>query len=71
MKARGGGDGVVGDGTVRKARRLNRGDLHGKGAEFMFARADRRAGHAGGRALVVARKRRNGRGAKGGREVDA
>jgi len=40
-------------------------------AEFMFARAGRRTGQAGVRASVVAGKRRNGRGAKGGREVDA
>jgi hypothetical protein len=62
---------VVGDGMVRKARHLNRGDLHGdKGGVHVCEGADRRTGHAGVRALVVARKRRNGRGAKGGREVD-
>jgi len=62
---------VVGDGTVRKAVHLNRGDLHGdEDGVHVRESADRRAGHAGVRALVVARKRRNGRGAKGGREVD-
>jgi hypothetical protein len=62
---------VVGDGMDRKATHLNRGDLPGdKGGVHVWEGADRRTGHAGVRALVVARKRRNGRGAKGGREVD-
>lgn len=62
---------MVGDGMVRKAVHLNRGDLHGnKGGVHVRKGADRRAGHAGVRALVVVGKRRNGRGAKGGRKVD-
>ena len=37
MKARVGDDGVVGDGMVRKAMHLDRGDLHGDKAVFMSA----------------------------------
>lgn len=50
---------MVGDGMVSKAAHLDRGDLQG------------RESLAGVRAPIVARKRRNGRRAKGGREVDA
>jgi len=50
---------VVGDGMDRTDTRSNRGDLC------------RRESGTGVRALIVARKRRNGRGAKGGRKVEA
>ncbi len=50
---------MVGDGMVRKAVYMNRGDLPGGESR------------AGVRAPIVAVKRRNGRGAKGRRKVDA
>ena len=50
---------VVGDGMVRKVVYVKQGDL---GSEESCP---------GVRALIVARKRRNGRGAKGGRKADA
>jgi hypothetical protein len=50
---------VVGDGMVRKGEYVKQGDLYA---------GERRTGV---RASIVALKRRNGRGAKGGREVDA
>jgi hypothetical protein len=51
--------GVVGDGMVRTAMYVKRGDLVGTESR------------PGVRASIVVRKRRNGRGAKGGRKVDA
>jgi hypothetical protein len=56
--------GVVGDGTVEKARHMKQRDLH----ETVTVREDRRAGV---RASIVAMKRGNARGAKGGRKVEA
>ena len=58
MKAATGGHKVVGDGMVWKGEYVKRGDLHV---------SERRAGV---RASIVAMKRSNGRGAKGGRKVD-
>jgi hypothetical protein len=49
---------VFGDGMDRKTRCVKQGDLSGC------------ENQAGVRALIVARKRRNGRGAKGRRKVD-
>jgi hypothetical protein len=50
---------VFGDGMERKTRYVKQGDLSGS------------ENQAGVRALIVARKRRNGRGAKGRRKVDS
>jgi len=55
---------------VRKVVYVKQGDLSGRRTEFMSQKAPK-SRRAGVRALIVARKRRNGRGAKGGREVDA
>ena len=55
---------MVGDGTAQTAEHMKQRDLH----ETVTARKGRRAGV---RASIVAMKRRNGRGAKGGREVEA
>jgi hypothetical protein len=60
---------VVGDGMVRKATRVNQGDLLVTKTVFMD-RVSRRAGRAGVRALIVAMKTRNGVGAKERRKVD-
>ena len=49
---------VFGDGMDQKTRYVKQGDLSGC------------ENQAGVRALIVARKRRNGRGAKGRRKVD-
>lgn len=54
---------------VRKATRVNQGDLLAKETVFMD-HWSRRAGRAGVRAPIVARKARNGGGAKGRRKVD-
>lgn len=61
---------MVGDGTVRKAWSVKRGDLPGTGAAFMAGRPEEPR-RAGVRASIVAEKRRNGRGAKGRREMDS
>ena len=70
MKATAEGREVVGGGMVRKVVYVKQGDLSGRRTEFMSQKAPK-SRRAGVRALIVARKRRNGRGAKGGREVDA
>ena len=49
--------------------RVKQGELAGVSTEFM-SHSDRRAGLSAVRAAVVALKRGNGRGAKGGRKVD-
>jgi hypothetical protein len=51
--------GVVGNGMVRKLAYVKQGDLYGWETRTEV------------RASIVALKRRNGRGAKGGRKVDA
>jgi len=61
---------VGGDGMVRKVVYVKRGDLSGRRTAFMNRKVPK-SRRAGVRALIVARKRRNGRGAKGGRKVDA
>src|SRR5208282_4382351 len=60
--------GVVGGGRVRKARHVNQGDLSGEGTGNEAAGKRPRAGRAGVRAPIVARKGRNGPGAKGAQE---
>jgi len=54
----------------RKAEYMNQGELLVKEPEFMQKDAEELE-RAAVRAFVVARKRRNGRGAKGRREVEA
>jgi hypothetical protein len=61
---------VVGDGMVRKVEYVKQGDLSGRRTAFMDQKGPK-SRRAGVRALIVAWKRRNGRGAKGGRKVDA
>jgi hypothetical protein len=62
---------VVGDGMISKAVHVKQGDLSvNEIPEFMLAEPKSR-GRTGVRAAIVARKRRNGRGAKGRREVNA
>jgi hypothetical protein len=61
---------VVGDGTGSTAVHVKQGDLGRERAVFMRSGAEEP--HAPGvRAVIVAGKRRNGRGAKGRREVTA
>jgi hypothetical protein len=60
---------VGGDGMVRKAMRVNQGDLQTK-RDGVHGPWSRRAVGAGVRVLIVARKSRNGEGAKGHRKVD-
>jgi hypothetical protein len=55
----------------RKLERYESGITSREGTEFMAAGRARRAGPAGDRAFIVARKRGNARGAKGGRKVEA
>ena len=54
----------------RKAGYVKKGDLFQARTAFKSV-MERRAAGTGVRAIIVAGKRRNGRGAKGGREVDA
>ena len=54
---------------VRKATRVNQGDLLAEETEFLD-RVSQRAEWAGVRALIVTRKLRNGSGVKGRRKVD-
>ena len=59
---------MVGDGMVVKATCIKQGGLPGVSGRSC---SDGQASHpAIVRAAIVARKRRNGRGAKGGRKVD-
>jgi hypothetical protein len=60
---------VGGDGMVRKATRVNQGDLLAD-KDGVHGRESRRAGRAGVRAFIVAMKTRNGVGAKERRKVD-
>lgn len=55
----------------QKEVRYESGITSRKGTEFMAASGARRAGPEGDRAFVVAKKRDNARGAKGGRKVEA
>ena len=55
----------------RKAKRVNQGDLSGEESAFIEAENPyEELTPTGGRASIVARKRRNGRGAKGRRKVE-
>jgi hypothetical protein len=60
---------VFGDGMVRKAARVNQGDLSRR-QDGVHARKSRRAGGTGVRAPVVAMKLRNWSGVKERRKVD-
>jgi hypothetical protein len=60
---------VFGDGMVRKATRVNQGDLLAD-QDGVHGRKSRRAERAGVRAFIVAMKTRNGEGAKERRKVD-
>ena len=55
---------------VKKATRVNQGDLLAE-RDGVHGRQSRRAVGAGVRAFIVARKSRNGDGAKGRRKVDS
>jgi hypothetical protein len=63
--------GVGGDRMAGSWSDMNQGSRSGQGAAFMAARRARRTGPEGDRASVVAQKRGNARGAKGGRKVEA
>ena len=71
MSSRIGMHGVVGDRMVRSWSDMNQGSRTGKGTAFMVARGPEELSPGGDRAFVVARKRGNARGAKGGRKVEA
>jgi hypothetical protein len=55
---------------VRKAMRVNKGDLLAEKRDGVHGRQSRRAVGAGVRALIVVMKPRNGEGAKERRKVD-
>ena len=61
-----GGDRMAGSWSV-----MNQGSGPGKGTEFMTDKRTEEPYPGADRAFVVAKKRRNGRGAKGGRKVEA
>jgi hypothetical protein len=61
--------GVVGDRMVGSWSAMNQGSRTGKGTAFMVCRRPEELYPGGDRASVVAQKRGNARGAKGGREV--
>ena len=63
--------GVVGDRTVGSWSDMNQGSRLGKGTAFRTARGSQEPSPRGDRACVVAKKRGNARGAKGGRKVEA
>jgi hypothetical protein len=63
--------GVVGDRMVRSWSDINQGSRPGKGTAFMVWKRPEELYPGGDRASVVARKRGNARGAKGGRKVEA
>jgi hypothetical protein len=63
--------GVVGDRMVGSWSDMNQGSRTGKGTAFMVSRRPEELCPGGDRASVVARKRGNARGAKGGRKVEA
>jgi hypothetical protein len=62
--------GVVGDRMVGSWSDMNQGSRTGKGTAFMVSRRPEELCPGGDRASVVARKRGNARGAKGGRKVE-
>ena len=63
--------GVIGDRMVGSWSDMNQGSRTGKGTAFMVSRRPEEVYPGGDRASVVARKRGNARGAKGGRKVEA
>ena len=63
--------GVVGDRMVGSWSGMNQGSRTGKGTTFMVYRRPEELYPGGDRASVVATKRGNARGAKGGRKVEA
>jgi hypothetical protein len=62
---------VGGDRMVRSWSDMNQGSRFGKGTAFMTGGGSEEPHPKGDRAFVVARKRGNARGAKGGRKVEA
>ncbi len=63
--------GVVGDRMVKSWSDMNQGSRPGKGTAFMVCGRPEELCPGGDRAFVVAMKRGNARGAKGGRKVEA
>jgi hypothetical protein len=63
--------GVIGDRMVGSWSDINQGSRTGKGTAFMVCRRPEELYPGGDRASVVAKKRGNARGAKGGRKVEA
>jgi hypothetical protein len=63
--------GVIGDRMVRSWSDMNQGSRPRKGTAFMVWKRPEELCLGGDRATVVARKRGNTRGAKGGRKVEA
>jgi hypothetical protein len=63
--------GVFGDRMVGSWSDMNQGSRTGKGTAFMTCRRSEELYPGGDRAFVVAKKRGNARGAKGGRKVEA
>jgi hypothetical protein len=61
---------VVGDRMVRSWSDMNQGSRTGKGTAFMVCRRPEELYPGGDRASVVAKKRGNARGVKGGRKVE-
>jgi hypothetical protein len=62
---------VVGDRMVGSWSDMNQGSRLGKGTAFMVCKRPEELCPRGDRAFVVAKKRGNARGAKGGRKVEA
>src|SRR5580704_6519975 len=62
--------GVGGDRMAGSWSDMNQGSLFGKGTAFMTGRGSEEPYPKGDRAFVVAEKRGNARGAKGGRKVE-
>jgi hypothetical protein len=62
---------VVGDRMVGSWSDMNQGSRPGKGTVFMVRQRPEELYPGGDRAFVVAKKRGNARGAKGGRKVEA
>jgi hypothetical protein len=62
---------VVGDRMDGSWSDMNQGSRPGKGTVFMVCRRPEELYPGGDRAFVVAKKRGNARGAKGGRKVEA
>jgi hypothetical protein len=70
VSARIGMHGVGGDRMAGSWSGMNQGSRPGKGAAFMIERSEELC-PGGDRAFVVAQKRGNARGVKGGRKVEA